>query len=101
MRFNADAATKKLLELRDTVEDLQDSIEDGWKHGRIIAWLLVITGTSLALWSTYHPQSPGVSIGLLALVAGVVSLRPQNTYFGENGMDSPAYHIHHFRGESN
>jgi len=32
---------------------------------------------ALALWAGFWPRSPGVSIGLLALVAGIMSVRPQ------------------------
>jgi hypothetical protein len=47
-----------------------------WAKSRIVAWTLVILATALALWTALVPQPPGISIGLLALVAGVMSLRP-------------------------
>ena len=48
-----------------------------WNNSKIMAWVLVLAGLGLALWATYCPQSPGVSIGMLALVAGIMSLRPE------------------------
>jgi hypothetical protein len=51
--------------------------EQTWKESVVLAWILVFIGLGLALWATILPQSPGVSIGLLALVAGVMSVRPE------------------------
>jgi hypothetical protein len=48
-----------------------------WNNSKITAWVLVLAGMGVALWATYCPQSPGVSIGMLALVAGIMSLRPE------------------------
>jgi hypothetical protein len=48
-----------------------------WDESPVVAWALVISGIGLVLWATFRPQSPGVSIGLLALVAGIMSVRPQ------------------------
>lgn len=53
------------------------AVENYWNSSRAIAWLLVLCGMGLALWTAFLPQSPGVSIGLLALVAGVMSVRPK------------------------
>ena len=36
-----------------------------------------IHGTSLATWAVFHPQPVGYSIGLLALTAGIMSVRPE------------------------
>src|SRR5664280_1120660 len=51
--------------------------ENIWNTNRILAWGLVLTGVGLALWAGFYPKSPGVSIGLLAGVAGVMSVRPK------------------------
>jgi hypothetical protein len=48
-----------------------------WNRNKFIAWSLVLLGMGLALWASLCPQSPGVSIGLLAAVAGVMSVRPK------------------------
>ncbi|WP_158819233.1 hypothetical protein [Granulicella sp. S156] len=37
----------------------------------------------LSLWFILHPQSPGVCIGLLALVAGIMSVRPDHMHIYE------------------
>jgi hypothetical protein len=52
-------------------------MEDAWKNSKTLSWILVISGMALALWTSISPRSPGVSIGLLALVAGVMSVRPE------------------------
>lgn len=44
-----------------------------------VAWPLVCVGFVGAAWISHHPQPPGVSIGLLALVAGVMSVREMPT----------------------
>lgn len=44
-----------------------------------MAWLLVCTWFGGVCWLWYHPQPPGVSIGLLALVAGIMSVREMPT----------------------
>jgi hypothetical protein len=51
--------------------------EHCWNRNRAVAWILVLLGLGLALWACLCPQSPGVSIGLLAGVAGIMSLRPE------------------------
>jgi hypothetical protein len=52
-------------------------IETLWNESRVVAWLLVLVFIGLCLWATFHAQSPGVSIGMLALVAGIMSVRPK------------------------
>jgi hypothetical protein len=52
-----------------------------WNESKTIAWICVIAGWTLAAWAIWIPQSPGVSIGLLALVAGIMSLRPEMHIF--------------------
>lgn len=42
-----------------------------------MAWSLVVFAIGLAFWTAFWPKSPGVSIGLLATVAGVMSVRPK------------------------
>ena len=51
-------------------------IEQFWNENRVLAWILPLSGLALGLWASFWPQSPGVSIGLLALAAGVMSIRP-------------------------
>src|SRR5579859_5025714 len=47
-----------------------------WKESRLLAWALVLLGMCAAVCTYYFPQSPGVSIGMLACVAGIMSVRP-------------------------
>jgi hypothetical protein len=61
--------------------DVTHRLETFWNKSKIVAWLLVLSATGLALWATYFPFSPGVSIGLLALAAGIMSLRPEMHIF--------------------
>lgn len=51
-------------------------IEEIWNESRSVAVLLILSGLALVSWTFFQPQSPGVSIGLLALVAGIMSIRP-------------------------
>lgn len=48
-----------------------------WNTSRGLAWLLSLCGISVAIWTAFRPQSPGIAIGLLALAAGIMSVRPQ------------------------
>jgi hypothetical protein len=57
-------------------KDFWSFLEHHWNHNRVVAWVLVLAAIGLALWAKFWPQSPGVSIGLLALVAGIMSIRP-------------------------
>jgi len=50
-------------------------IKEEWNNSKLVAWVLVLAFAGLTLLAVYHPQSPGVSIGILALVAGIMSLR--------------------------
>lgn len=52
-------------------------VERFWNSNAYVAWLLVALGAALATWAAYSPKSPGVSVGLLALAAGIVSVRPK------------------------
>jgi len=52
-----------------------DRAERIWNDSRALAWTLVLAGIGLALWVGFYPKSPGVSIGLLAGVAGIMSVR--------------------------
>jgi hypothetical protein len=54
-----------------------DRAEAIWNDSRALAWILVLAGISLALWVGFYPKSPGVSIGLLAGAAGIMSVRPK------------------------
>lgn len=51
--------------------------ESCWNRNRTVAWVLVLLGIGLVVWSGFVPQSPGVSIGLLAGAAGIMSVRPK------------------------
>lgn len=55
----------------------KDRVENAWKNSPTVARSLVFLAMCIALWATIWPQSPGISIGLLALVAGIMSLRPE------------------------
>ena len=67
--------------LQHTVADLAPQIEKFWKNSRLLACMLVLAAMGLALFATYYPRSPGWSIGMLALVAGIMSLRPEMHIF--------------------
>jgi hypothetical protein len=54
-----------------------ESVENFWNKNQALAWILAILGLGGSLWAALNPQSPGVSIGLLALSAGIMSIRPQ------------------------
>jgi archaellum component FlaF (FlaF/FlaG flagellin family) len=64
------------------MRELLSKAEDLWKTSRVLPWILVLIGTGLALWISLTKQSPGVSIGILAAVAGVMSVRP-DMHFAE------------------
>src|ERR1700760_3664191 len=48
-----------------------------WNRNRVIAGVLLLAGIACAVWAKVCPQSPGVSIGLVAAAAGIMSLRPK------------------------
>jgi hypothetical protein len=48
-----------------------------WERNKSISWGLPLSGICGVLITTIWPQSPGVSIGLLALAAGIMSVRPK------------------------
>jgi hypothetical protein len=48
-----------------------------WNRNRAVAVSLVCGGMGLSLWIFVNPQSPGVSIGMLALVAGIMAIRSE------------------------
>ncbi len=52
-------------------------VERFWDSNRYVACLLALSGVGIAVWAAYSPRSPGVSIGLLALAAGIMSVRPK------------------------
>ena len=52
-------------------------VERYWNESPALAWILLLCGIGVALWASFWPQSPGVSIGILALAAGIMSVRPQ------------------------
>lgn len=59
------------------MKDFLKTIETFWNHNQVIAWLLVIVTLGLVIWSKVQAKSPGVAIGLLALAAVVMSVRPE------------------------
>jgi hypothetical protein len=52
-------------------------VELFWNKNPYLAFGLLIAGAGAAIWTHLHPQSPGYAIGLLALAAGIMSVRPQ------------------------
>ena len=52
-------------------------VESCWDKSKTIAWIAVAFGVVLVMWATWKPRSPGISIGLLALAAGFISIRPK------------------------
>jgi hypothetical protein len=51
--------------------------ELSWKNNPFWAVLFIVPLVVAAVWLWFDPQSPGFSIGFLALAAGVMSLRPK------------------------
>ena len=51
-------------------------IENEWNNNPLVAWTLVLLGIASAVYFYYFPQLPGVCIGILGLVAGIMSVRP-------------------------
>lgn len=56
--------------------DTRSKIERFWDDSKPVAWAVVIIAMSTAIWAWHQPIT-GLSIGLLALMAGIVSLRPR------------------------
>jgi hypothetical protein len=52
-------------------------IDSFWGTNPYLALLLIVALAGPAVWTRLHPQSPGFSIGFLALAAGIMSLRPK------------------------
>ncbi len=50
-------------------------VEATWDDSRLLAWILILAALSTAICASVWPQSPGISIGLLALAAGIMSVR--------------------------
>jgi len=46
-----------------------------WNSNPVVAWVLVLLGIGSVVYFYCHPQLPGVCIGVLALVAGIMSVR--------------------------
>ncbi len=53
------------------------NVEAKWDDSVLLSWVLIISALGGVLWTSLKPQSPGVSIGILALVAGIMSVRPK------------------------
>ena len=65
------------------MEKFWQKAESLWHESPIIAWVLVLLGIGLALWIGFFPQSPGIAIGLLATVAGIMSVRIERIHPSE------------------
>ncbi|WP_114207850.1 hypothetical protein [Acidisarcina polymorpha] len=52
----------------------EDWAETVWKSDRV-GHALVLVFTGIAVWAAYTVRSPGVSVGLLATAAGIMSIR--------------------------
>jgi hypothetical protein len=61
--------------------DFVSKAEEFWKHSKVLAWILVLTAMGAVLFATYWSPSPGVSIGLLACAAGIMSVRPEMHFY--------------------
>lgn len=75
--MNAGGQIKGLGESIAGMNNLWSKVERIWNENRSLAWVLALCVAGLALWAIFKPQSPGVSIGLLALAAGIMSVRPK------------------------
>ena len=53
------------------MEHIAKKLDTIWNDSKIVAGSLLVCGVALALWAALSPRSPGVSIGLLALIAGL------------------------------
>jgi hypothetical protein len=56
--------------------DDRSKTERIWDESKPVSWGLVILAMFAAVWASFQPIT-GLSIGLLALIAGIVSLRPR------------------------
>jgi hypothetical protein len=54
-----------------------NTIEEFWNDNRLLAAALLLVGIGLAIRAGVKTPSPGIAIGLLALAAGVMSVRPR------------------------
>jgi uncharacterized membrane protein len=63
--------------VRERATRLFSGIERLWNTSKLVALMLVFVFIGLCLWAIFRPQSPGVSIGMLGLVAGIMSVRPK------------------------
>ncbi len=57
--------------------DLWRRFEAHWNESRTLAFLLIVSGIAVAVWTIQSTPSPGVAIGLLGAAAGLMGLRPQ------------------------
>lgn len=72
----ADTLRSLLGKMRSWENIVWHELEKTWKHWAT-SLILVVVGLSLVVWATVSPQSPGISIGLLATAAGIMSLRTE------------------------
>jgi hypothetical protein len=57
-----------------------EKVDSCWKTNGFVSWMLVSAGMVLAVWQVIDHTHPGVSIGLLAAVAGIMTVRPLDKF---------------------
>lgn len=67
------------------MEEMEDWFGKWWKESKELAVALLVAAMAAAIWVAYTKPSPGVSIGMLALSAGIMSLRPEMGMFEKVG----------------
>jgi len=63
------------LETKKRIKKWAMRAENVWNENPIVAWALLLLGASSAIYFYASPQLPGVCIGILGLVAGIMSVR--------------------------
>jgi hypothetical protein len=67
----------KIIRIHSCAAAFWNKADSLWNDNWFIAWALPISGMGFVLWASFWPRSPGISIGLLALAAGIMSIRPK------------------------
>jgi hypothetical protein len=60
-----------------------EKVDSCWKTNGFVSWMLVSAGVVLAVWQVVDHTHPGISIGLLAAVAGIMTVRPLDKFRAE------------------
>jgi hypothetical protein len=60
-----------------TIKRIVARIELFWNNNTYLPLGLIAIAAGAVIWTKFHPQSPGFSITLLALAAGIISVRPK------------------------